>query len=204
MDYTITKMFGDKDLKIKLEKTLSAVTKLQEDLDARKKEEDVNSRFVKDFANKIAIVLDDIRKGGLKNQEWTREFHRLLLNDYVKSSNHKVYGMSYVNSLNKTTRQFLLIAADTFEKARDVGEEILIRMGEDPRQWLIENYKSIDITIPAVDSVAKIDEKLNNPDKPFYVFVNDLKLAKEKWAETPTEKRTIEKLINKIEKVYGE
>jgi len=160
--------------------------------------------FTKEYGEKFNVVLDNMGKLTLKNNQWATEFHRLLMAEYAQlGPGTRVYGILYVNSKQRNMRRMMMVCAPDKEHAEQIGRAILEREGENPFLWAIENseYLEVPINVPN-DIMEKVDKALTKPDKPIGVFLNDLNLVKDKFASTPGEKATLTKLIKKIEEAH--
>ncbi|MHB8483463.1 MAG: hypothetical protein ACYDBV_12145 [Nitrospiria bacterium] len=158
------------------------------------------AELAKNFTLKTKDILEDIKDAAVQNHEWSREFHRLLLNEYSKYPQDKVYGFVYKN-LKTGVRKIILVNSGIFEIAHAQGEQMLRDEGERTSDWLIEGYQSISIPLTKDNVIEKVDTQTNSQNKPIGVFINDLKLIREKFANTK-EKTMISSLIKKIEKTY--
>jgi len=158
--------------------------------------------FVKNFDSLVNIVLNDIRDVGFENQRWSKEFHRLAINEYSKSPHHKVYGLVYVKKHGIEERRLMLVSSNTLEEAYTIGESVLTNEGEDAQQWIVEGFQSIRVPLIARDSI-KVDAKLFDANKPIGVFINDLNLMKDVYAANGAEKKTLRNMIGRLEKKYS-
>lgn len=184
---------------------------IQEQLDELKKqtvtvleEHKAFLSFTKEYGEKFNIILNNINQLTLKNNQWATEFHRLLMSEYAQlGPGTRVYGILYVNMKQTNMRRMMMVCAPSKEHAEAIGQSILQREGEDPLMWAIEisEYLEIPINVPN-DIVEKVDKKLIKPDKPIGIFLNDLNLVKDRFANTPKEKAMLTKLIKKISEVH--
>jgi hypothetical protein len=159
--------------------------------------------FMKTYTDKITALLVDLQKMGNRNTEWAKEFHRLLINEYAQYSSRvdKVFSLLYTQIDNHDVKRISLILAPNFQRAQLIGEEILQKEQEDPKQWLIEGWQQLDIPdVQSRDVVATVDKSLINPNKPIGVFLNDLQLVRDRFAVGAIEKKTITKIIKRIDK----
>ena len=157
--------------------------------------------FLKTLGLTLKSSIEELKNHSLENQKWGKEFHRLLINEYAQYPQNKVYAIIYLDNRNHSVRRITLVAADTFEKAQTAGSSILQAQNENPSDWTIEGYESIFIPL-ADKSIEKklneVDKKMNDTKKPIGVFINDLMLVRDKFAETPSEKRSLSSIINRI------
>ena len=158
---------------------------------------------IKDFTSETSKLLNKIEQSSLANLGYAREFHRLLLNEYAKYPQNKVYGMIYLNTTTMTDRRILLISANTLEIAQQTADEILKREGFTLSNWVVETYQSLDIPLVSENVTNKLDSQMNVSEKPVGVFVNDLKLVSDRFCSSKQEKSMINKIIEKIETQYN-
>lgn len=183
---------------------IAQVIEMQKQTKSIQEQQDELIVFTKGFTDKLIGTLDEIRKMGQKNSDWAKEFHRLLINEYAQyPSATKAFGMLYVKVDDRNVRRLILTTANEFQRAQQIGEEILKREGEVPNKWLIEGWQQIDIPDVKEDVVQKVDEKMLNPQKPLGVFINDLNLIRDKYTSSPAERTTLSKIIKRIQTQFS-
>jgi hypothetical protein len=94
----------------------------------------------------------------------------------------------------------ILIPSPTFEEARTASVVKMKADGLNPEDWLIEGFQFLDIpkNTEISSSTAKKIERHFRIQRPIDVYLNDLKLVKDKFCEKDSEKKLIERVINKI------
>src|SRR5258708_1969933 len=83
----------------------------------------VNENFIK-LAKEVSHLFAEGTNQSLASHQWAQEFHRLLLNDFAKFPKSTVYGF-LLKSPNVRQERIDMIAADTFEEAQAVSQQIL-------------------------------------------------------------------------------
>jgi hypothetical protein len=89
------------------------------------------------------------------------------------------------------------------EKAYGIARENIISTDKVPTDWIME---LVTKQIVPIDKDNKILDKVEDTmkfDRPLEVYLNDLSLARDKWAMTPSQKKSINNVIETIKKTHG-
>lgn len=164
-----------------------------------------NNKLVNQFLVNLEVAMQSLSKESIKNSGWSKEFHRLLVKELSENQTQgRVYLILYYHPIANVRRPMLAIA-DNLDNALIIGENSLRRAMEDPKQWVVESNSFIDMPKAplTLEQISKVDKEISPKAKPAEVFINDIKLMKDKWATTPGEKRALESIIKKIRADYA-
>src|SRR3990167_4434313 len=118
------------------------------------------------------------------NISWSKEFQRLAMSSFLSGPKKKIYGLVYAKKSESFIglRKLILSISDTFEEAQTKGIKLLENSNENPNDWSIEIYQSIEIPI---EQTTKVDDIVKQLDyqKPIDVYLNDLELAKSRFCD---------------------
>lgn len=162
---------------------------------------DSTSLLLKGTMTALNELLNELKARRIEGSEWLVRFHQLLLNDLVQGPHDIVYGLAYVNKLS-SKRRLVLAAVDKLEQALEVGNSILTTEEGSALDWTVEGYQNINIPRKKEVSVEAINEELKL-GKPVQMYVNELMLARDRFAETKSEKLAFTKVIKKIQTQYA-
>ena len=151
------------------------------------------------FADKAFNHFEIMEANGTLTEEWSKEFHRLLMNEFSKIDKNIVYGLNYINAKTRE-RRLVLAAADTFEKAKELGESMLMIEKETVGDWMLEGFQSLKIPKNTEKALKKVDNETFDKSKPHWVFINDLKYVQDSFCKNMKEKNMIGRIIKNIEK----
>jgi hypothetical protein len=176
------------------------IQKLNELADHQKQFNRLLELFIANMTNtsqEIKTSLDQVSK-------WQQVIHELetkqVLDELLSHGFNRVYGFVYANP-KEGLRKMILIPSPTFEEASAAGMMKMRAEGLNPGDWLIEGFQFIDVpkdTTLSSSTAQKIEEQFKIK-RPIDVYVNDLKLVKDKFCEKESEKKIIDKVINRIE-----
>jgi len=163
------------------------------------------NKLINKFLADLDVAMKNLNTESIKNSAWSKEFHRLLINQISENQTQgRVYLLLYYHPVLNVRRP-LLTVADTLENAMVIGENALRNAQENPAQWVIESNQFINVPKQplTVEEVSKVDKKVSPNAKPAEVFINDIQLIQEKFAQTPVEKRALTNIIKKIRLAYS-
>jgi hypothetical protein len=154
----------------------------------------------------ISSQISEVLKQTKVSTEWEKEFHRLLLNDFAKFPKTTIYGFLLQTIGTPSQQRLDLVAADTFEEAQNISQQLLLKEGQNPNFWNVIAHTKLEIpkikNTEARNIVERIEKEMTF-DRPIYAYINVLKLAMDRFVSNKTERSAIEKIIKRIEDKYA-
>jgi hypothetical protein len=146
-------------------------------------------------------TLDTISERNAETVGWAKEFHRSMMEKYAQGIHTKIYAFVYSKPA-EGKRKLMQIPALKFEDADILIKKLIIEDEKSLDGWILEGYASTIVPLTKNDTVfSEVDNKLTF-DKPIDVYINNLLLAKERFASTPSQKKAMDAVIDNAKKSY--
>ena len=151
----------------------------------------------------ISELIDTMKRKNAVVQVREKKFHDFLLKEYSKKTFARAYAFVYVHRLS-TVRKLIIVLADTFEEATDIGSVVLKEENEMSSDWSIEGYQHINIP-PMKESVSqvKIEAQKTVEKKPVDTYVASLMYARDNFAKAEEEKVVLEKIVKRVKQKHA-
>lgn len=156
----------------------------------------------KGYTEQLEGYFDKFEKKADESSSWLKTLHEMALKEYTSGPKKRIYAFIY-SKKNATEDRLILAARDTFEEAHDSARKSLEGIGENvDADWLMATYKFMDIPQGDPTIVDKAEGVLPAFVKPIDHYINSLNLLRDKFATTVAEKKSVDKLIEKVRKNY--
>jgi hypothetical protein len=131
--------------------------------------------------------------------KWAQEFHRMLIDEYAAGAQGKVYAFLFVDA-KTTTRKLIQVIASDMEKAYQIAKEKLVSVESVPADWSMEFVSKQPVPLDKDNKILdKVEDEMKF-DRPLDVYINGLNLARDRFASTPLQKKSINAVIEIIKK----
>jgi hypothetical protein len=174
---------------------------LEKKVDSLEKTLVIQNGLFSSFLAKLDAFLERMEKKTDDNGAWMKSLHEMALKEYMAGPKKRVYAFIY-DKPQSGEKRLILSARDTFEEAHESVKKSLESLGESPdRDWTMFTYKYLDIPYANASIVDEVEKQLPSFEKPIDYYLNQLELAKDKFA-TPAQKKVFDSVIKKIKKQY--